>query len=209
MTELDKIHESYATFLNAGFPIGRDLLDAISKKENDYLFEEILPIYNEQIKELLSDVRSNVSFQFSYTPDEGLKIHEKSNNIMSCVEDRIPNERDRTMYSINGGEPLTKRRFVLEVVRKYVQEHPNVSLMELELRFPSSIHRSKANGVVRRYDDVMRRVADHPNLAIRFFLNPEDLIQLSDGTKVTVHNQWGGEEFDNFLRIARSLFEIS
>ncbi|MBR1465693.1 MAG: hypothetical protein IJ607_04965 [Bacteroidaceae bacterium] len=209
MTELDKIHESYSTFLNAGFPIGRDLLDAISKKEQDYLFEEILPKYNEQIKELLADVRNDVDFQLSYSPDDGLKVKEKSIHVMSYFEDEAPNERDRTMYSINGGEPLNKRRFVLEVVKMYVQEHPNVSLMELELRFPSSIHRSKANGVVRRYDDVMRRVADHPNLAIRFFLNPEDLIQLSDGTKVTVHNQWGGEEFDNFLRIARSLFEIS
>jgi len=209
MTELDKIHESYSTFLNAGFPIGRDLLDAISKKEQDYLFEEILPKYNEQIKELLADVRNDVDFQLSYSPDDGLKVKKKSIHVMSYFEDEAPNERDRTMYSINGGEPLNKRRFVLEVVKMYVQEHPNVSLMELELRFPSSIHRSKANGVVRRYDDVMRRVADHPNLAIRFFLNPEDLIQLSDGTKVTVHNQWGGEEFDNFLRIARSLFEIS
>lgn len=209
MTELDKIHESYSTFLNAGFPIGRDLLDAISKKEQDYLFEEILPKYNEQIKELLADVRNDVDFQLSYSPDDGLKVKEKSIHVMSYFEDEAPNERDRTMYSINGGEPLNKRRFVLEVVKMYVQEHPNVSLMELELRFPSSIHRSKANGVVRRYDDVMRRVADHPNLAIRFFLNPEDLIQLSDGTKVTVHNQWGGEEFDNFLKIARSLFEIS
>lgn len=199
MTELDKIHESYSTFLNAGFPIGRDLLDAISKKEQDYLFEEILPKYNEQIKELLADVRNDVDFQLSYSPDDGLKVKEKSIHVMSYFEDEAPNERDRTMYSINGGEPLNKRRFVLEVVKMYVQEHPNVSLMELELRFPSSIHRSKANGVVRRYDDVMRRVADHPNLAIRFFLNPEDLIQLSDGTKVTVHNQWGGEEFDNFF----------
>lgn len=208
MTELDKIHESYATFLNAGFPIGRDLLDAISKKELDCLFEEILPKYNEQIKELLADVRSDVSFQFSYSPEDGLKINEKDNSIMTFVEDDIPNKRDRTMFSINGGEPLNKRRFVLEVVRMYVQEHPNVSLKELERRFPTSIHTSKANGVVRSYEDVMRRVAVHPNLKLRFFLNPEDLIVLSDGTKVTVHNQWGGEVFDNFLKVAKTLFDI-
>ena len=115
--------------------------------------------------------------------------------------------RDTTKYSIDGGEFLNKRRFVLSVVKKYVDSHPGITYNVLRLRFPDSLSGSVIHGVVRPYKDVLEKLKIQPDLKKRFFLDEEDLITLSDGTILTVYNQWG-EFFSNFLVVAKKLHEV-
>ncbi len=126
------------------------------------------------------------------------KISEKENK----------GERDRSKYSFNGGPMLNKRRFVLEVVKYYVRTHPNVSYGELLEVFPPSLHRSMLNGVFRGYYDVMRRSESNPDILNRFFVKENELITLSNGMKITVHNQWG-ESFEKFLEVAKKLYAVT
>jgi len=130
---------------------------------------------------------------------------EEDNNEQS--ELRV-NQRDRTKYSFEGGPYLNKRRFVLEVVRYYVRTHPHISYETLLRVFPNTLHPNKSNGVVKRYYDVMKKVSLHPDIRNRFFLKNDEIIELSNGMKLVVHNQWG-DCFENFLNVAKQLYNVS
>ena len=115
--------------------------------------------------------------------------------------------RDRTKYSFEGGELLSKRRFVLEVVKYYVRCHPQISYESLIRVFPATLHSNKTNGVIKRYNDVAKQVALNPDVRNRFFMKDDEVIVLSNGMKVVVHNQWGND-FDKFLKVAESLYTV-
>lgn len=115
--------------------------------------------------------------------------------------------RDRTRYSFEGGELLSKRRFVLEVVKYYVRCHPQISYESLIRVFPATLHSNKSNGVIKRYNDVAKQVALNPDVRNRFFMKDDEVITLSNGMKVVVHNQWG-EDFEKFLKVAESLYTV-
>ena len=115
--------------------------------------------------------------------------------------------RDRTKYSFEGGELLSKRRFVLEVIKYYVRCHPQITYESLIRVFPATLHSNKLNGVVKRYNDVAKQVALNPDVRNRFFMKDNEVITLSNGMKVVVHNQWG-DDFGKFLKVAESLYTV-
>ena len=49
--------------------------------------------------------------------------------------------------------------------------------------FPSNLH-SKALGVIRTLIEVQEKVKSHPDLKKRYFLKPDEVILLADGTKI-------------------------
>lgn len=110
--------------------------------------------------------------------------------------------------NIDNKKPLNKRRLVLETVKSYVQLHPQVSYETLIRVFPPSLNLNQTNGVIKRYNDVIKKCAIKPKTRNYFFLNNEDIIELSNGQKVVVHSQWG-DDFDRFLNVAKSLFRIT
>jgi hypothetical protein len=88
-----------------------------------------------------------------------------------------------------------------------VNSHPDISYEELEKRFPPTLHSRSMYGVFRKYDDIIAKIQNQPDLQKRFFLEPEKLITLNDGTKICVYNQWGND-FERFLQVARQLYTI-
>lgn len=114
---------------------------------------------------------------------------------------------DHSKFWLDNEEPLNKRRFVLRVIEKYIYEHDNITLEELEKVFPSEII-SKKRGVVRSLEDIQEQLKNNPDLNNRYFLSPHDIITLKDGTKVVVNNQWGSA-FPNFLKIAKKLYHVN
>lgn len=105
------------------------------------------------------------------------------------------------------GKPLNKRRFVLETVRNYVCCHPSITYEGLIKVFPASLSYNKSNGVVKLYDDVVKKISLNPNARKYFFLKDNEIIQLLDGVKVVVHSQWG-DDFDMFLKVAEKIFHV-
>ena len=122
-------------------------------------------------------------------------------------KERPKSTRDTTQFSFDGGKTFYKKRqFVLNVVRQYIKEHPTISLDGLERVFPSEII-SKTRGVVRPLSVVKEWIKEKPDVATRYFMAPNEIITLSDGTKITVFNQWG-RHFPNFLKVATQLHEV-
>ena len=109
---------------------------------------------------------------------------------------------------IGDRKPLNKRRLVLETVKSYVLHHPQVSYETLIRVFPASLNYNKSNGVIKRYNDVLKKCAIKPRTRNYFFLKDDEIIHLANGLKVVVHSQWG-DDFDNFLKVAQSLFKVT
>lgn len=202
--ELNKAHEAVEMLRALNLPVSEAQLEGIARLERDYLQENVIPEVTKEAIPFISQLRHSFKLKASYSPETGLSI--------DFVENRTEEPRDvapsrRARYSIDGGEPMNKRRFVYTVVKQYVADHPGITFYDLENRFPSSLSHSPLNGVVRKYDSVMARLADQPDLRNRFFLEDDEVLTLSDGTKVVVYNQWG-ENFDKFLAVARELHNV-
>ena len=163
---------------------------------------EVMDLIKQYLVELgydESDVTEELSyFSFHFSLTQNSQQHKSENHL---------NSKDTTKYSIDGGNNFyNKRRFVLEVVKKYIQDNPTSTLEDLENRFPSEII-SKTRGVIRPLSLVKTWMASKPDIRKRFFMEDDEIITLKDGTKVVVHNQWG-DSFPNFLRIAKKLYHV-
>lgn len=208
--QLKKAYEAVELLKALSLPVSEEQMSAIAVLEKEYLQQTVVPYVKKELAPFLSSFVNRTKMRIDYSPIDGLSI--------SIVGEQRPSQsesggkvtyegRDRTKYAIDGGSPLNKRRFVLEVVRKYVDEHPGVTIDELERVFPSHLSNSPLNGVVRSYESVVNRMKTQPDLKNRFLLEPEELITLSDGTKVTVYNQWG-HAFSQFLELAQKMYIV-
>ena len=116
------------------------------------------------------------------------------------IEGAEPKTRDKTKYIINGRTCL-KNRLVLEVVNKYVSEHPGITFDELHDVFYDKLQGSF--GVVRKKSDIEQQKQ------IRYFYKDAYTIDLVDGTEVVVSNQWDKDNIKAFVILAKSFgYEI-
>ena len=211
MEQLKKAYEAIEMLRALELPVSDEQLEGIAKLEKEYLQKEIIPLMKQEMEPHVTKLKSKFQMEVTFDKEGGLTMQ------LTEQVDRIPasnkrdsdsvSTRDTSKYSIDGGEPLKKRRFVLAVVRKYVEGHPGITYEQLKERFPDSLSGSPLHGVFRPYEEIQLKLQNQPDLVKRFFLEPEDLITLSDGTRLTVYNQWG-QHFPNFLEVAKQLHEV-
>ncbi len=209
--DIDKLKKAYEAIelLEAlGLPVTIEQQRGIAELEKEYLKETVIPHLKSELTPFVEMFRNSFRFIASFNPERGIDVEliERTKQIAQ-PSTNVDSNRVRMKYSIDGGTPLNKRRFVLAVMKKYVESHPGITLEELEQVFPSSLNRNVANGVVKSYEKTQERIKEHPDIKKRFFLAPDEIITLSDGTKVAVHNQWG-EDFENFLRVAKKMHSV-
>lgn len=135
-----------------------------------------------------------------------------NHNLSQVIATSSPALRDTSnpqdaYFSFDGITFHCKRRFVLELIKYYVENNPNVNFEELERQFPAELH-TKSLGVIRTLSSVNERIISRPDLRKRYFLKENEIIALSDGTKVVVNNQWG-TLFPKFLKKANLLYHIT
>jgi RecB family endonuclease NucS len=106
--------------------------------------------------------------------------------------------RDYTKYKFNNNE-YGKSRLVLAVVKEYVNNNPKLSLQELQEVFEKKLQGSY--GVIDTYSHA-EEIYKKRNIE-RHFISPDDIIQLSNGQKIAVCNEWGRDNIDNFIQVAR------
>ena len=118
--------------------------------------------------------------------------------------------KDITKYVIldidgNNSEPCGKSRLVYNVVKRYVEEYPDITLEGLKDAFPSEIQGSI--GVVKNIKAAQGLNFDpkKPNLEYtrRYFTKENEILHLKDGTDVVVSNQWGVFNINNFIDCAK------
>ncbi|MCH5243983.1 MAG: hypothetical protein J1F29_03695 [Lentimicrobiaceae bacterium] len=93
----------------------------------------------------------------------------------------------RAMFSLNGSEPLNKRNAVYEVIKKFVEEHPDSTFEDIEIFFPRRLQ--GGYGVVVLEEEYQYRIAQGQNADGCYFIDKP--FTDSRGRKFYVCNQWG------------------
>lgn len=110
---------------------------------------------------------------------------------------RSMSKKDFTKYVIGGIErgPFNKGRMVLEVVKKYCDDHKDVSFEELKKMFNKPEIKCGFGGVVVR----LQEKHDDSNGPKRYF---SETITLNDRTVVCVCSNWSSGNIEPFIRLA-------
>lgn len=109
--------------------------------------------------------------------------------------------KDVTKYLFKEKQ-FCKRELVLQCVKEYVKEHPELNAEQLIDVFPDYVQGSL--GIVKRVVDAEW----YTNAKKRFYFSDENIIHLSDGDYV-VCTQWDAGNIGKFLKLAEDLgFEI-
>ena len=102
---------------------------------------------------------------------------------------KISTSRDYSLYIFNE-EILNKRQLVLAVINKYIRDNPNNTLETLQNIFNKNI--------VDSYDNAQKNTDGKRH----FF---DDAINLNNGQRIVVCNQWGKDNIPQFIKKANEL----
>lgn len=153
-----------------------------------------------------SDMMSMLSsLVFSATPKDD------ADNTQSITQNtiikKIPEEanieqkqqHDSTLFSINGGTFLNKRRFVYQLVKMYVEQHPSVSFSELEQVFKPELQ--GGYGVIR----TMGYIRENNFKGSRYLTKDNEILRSGDGIEFAVCSQWGIGNIMRVVELAKQL----
>lgn len=101
--------------------------------------------------------------------------------------------KDYTQYLFDG-ETYNKRRLVLAIVRKWIAENNPKSLKDIYKVFPESAPHGRFIVTV----DVAKEQYSSSGIA-RYFTKDDEIIEMPDGQKYAVINQWGKGSLAEFL----------
>lgn len=113
---------------------------------------------------------------------------------------------DLAKYSFENKCHLGKGRLVLEIIKAYVARNPSVTYKQLEEVFPASLR-----GLRRKTTwGCFNKRVDAEDLFLgtgirRHFLNPSEIVTLSNGQELAVSSQWGIGNIGPFLAKAKEL----
>lgn len=108
---------------------------------------------------------------------------------------KYADNKDRTKLMFNG-KAHGKARVVQAIVEKFVEDHPKVTLDELQEKFPQSIH---SMGLLQPLSKAKRLSKGHR----RFYIDKP--IVLNDGKEIAVCSEFGSNNIGKFLDVAKDL----
>lgn len=125
--------------------------------------------------------------------DESIDEQERENmdNMISTIYNKP--SRDYSKYLFKGNQ-YPKNRLVLAVISEYVNSR-EVTFKELKNIFSDNLQGS--TGVIHTVEYAQNRDTR------RFFMKPDEILMTSDNIKFVVSNQWGIENINIFIKVAR------
>ena len=108
-------------------------------------------------------------------------------------------EHDKTRYSINGGAFLGKRRFVYQLVKLYVAQHPSATFAELEQVFKPELQGSY--GMIRTVNYIREKGVEE----YRYLMKTNEVLRSADGVTFAVCSQWGIGNTPRVVELAKKL----
>ena len=143
------------------------------------------------------------SLRFTATPKDGqLSIIDPSSpasHNQDTNDVKSKHQHDKTQYSINGGIFEGKRRFVHQLVKLYVEQHPSATFAELEKVFPPALQGSY--GVIRTVDYILKQNFE----GYRYLMKANEVLCSADGVTFAVCSQWGIGNTPRVVDLAKKL----
>ena len=129
------------------------------------------------------------------------------NMLLFSIKELEVGTKDYTKYNFQN-EVYSKSRLVLEVIKKFVLNNPEITFLKLVKTFPNELQSntriqfSDKRVVIMKIEDVTEKDQT------RFYLKNEDIIFVAD-TAVVVCREWNWENIRGFIDRATSLgFDI-
>lgn len=122
-----------------------------------------------------------------------IKIREKTVERQIAIQ----SSRDTTKYVFNG-KTLGKGKLVLEIVTKYLNQNPNSTYQDLEIKFPSYLQGS--TGVINKIEFINKKYANSSKQ--RHFLKESEILTSSDNIEFAVSTEWGILNIPKILKLA-------
>jgi hypothetical protein len=187
------------------------------KADQKKLRQKILSTdYNSELLELIkqdflnkydAELIDNVLQEISINIQPKQQITDERPKIPAFITDQIENKstRDKTKYIINGTSArLPKNRFVLELVKAYLQKYPT-DFSSLKRVFKDEYQGS--TGVINKLDFVETKFANKSNK--RHFTGNDEILTSADNIQFVVSTEWGKDNIKNIVDLARENgFEI-
>ena len=169
---------------------GSFLSDSIKQHllyNDDYSFSE------QQIDDMLTELEFKVIPKGKPLISETVIVPKRDDFVINGEEyNTTKSARDKTKYSLDGGDFLAKNRFALAVVKKYVRLHPDKNYDELERIFPYEW--VPGWGVIHKLDNMPPKYNNNR----RYFTESSNIISDKNGLKFAVTTQW---KKDNIMHI--------
>lgn len=109
--------------------------------------------------------------------------------------------KDFSKYRFNG-KVYGKGKLVLAVMKEFIEDKVDCTFSELERYWPWKIQGTKKIGVFTNLETAHEIYESWKYK--RHYLNPDQIIELSDGVAIAVSNQWGVGNIDKFIKKARN-----
>lgn len=133
--------------------------------------------------------------------------HERQNKRTNNVRNNDTDKKDADKAkkcSIDLNDSVSKRMFVFQALKLYVEMNPNASFAQIEKTFPKETQRHNY-GVVRKFEDLKAKAERRPDILKRYFTKDSMLLKSGDGIVFSVCNQWDYQNFPNFVELLKKL----
>ena len=180
----------------------------LSNSIQDYIANNYEPGGKNKLDEIIiSNIRNDL-WEFTKLARKDLDISVDHMNIKSNKNKKDDNEKAKQNIIDNSGQKLSKFKFkgeiynkrglVLGIVKHTVNDQSVKTFKDLKELFPD---RDSTSGIEskKKYNFIVALKSDFDEDDNRIFRKDDDIIIL-DKKEIIVHNQWGGENFDYFLK---------
>lgn len=143
----------------------------------------------------------------SYIPDDN-EDNDEDTNLSSTANETDSSEKirhDRTKFSLNGAQPTSKRQFVLDVVKAYIDKHPEKTFVELNKVFHPDLCSPGFKCIGMICSEAEHSVWNNKYKNIRYSINkPDGKLKSADGIYFYVNTQWSIEGMEGIIKLAKA-----
>ena len=157
----------------------------------------------DEIEKELSEISIDINFNTKY--DSYIPDNVSFDKVKSEIHKSDNQDKRKEEFSLDGYNYHCQRRFVHAVVKKYIEDHPDIAFKELERAFPKDLirNRNPKKGIVMKYKEIEEYSITYPDILKRFLIKKGERILLNDNTVVVVYGEWGNSGnctiFSDFL----------
>lgn len=162
-----------------------------------FIEQENFSNQEKQIEDLINSLQINIKTEESPEHTECAENILTTYSSKSLVTSNISSGRDNTRYSLDDSAFLSKGRFALAVVSKYVRIHPDKRYEEILTAFPDNLGISV---VIKQLTHISPKQLNDR----RFFSSPNEILSSSDGIRFAVTTQWTISTIQNIVNFAKA-----
>lgn len=156
------------------------------------------------LKEHFSNKCSEEEFD-KMLSDFQIEVYEKTHQDVVLSDCNINNskkskQKDTTQYSYDGINYYGKCRFPFEVVKSYVDKHPDITFSEIKTVFPDGTTQCGVNLFIENIDHVSQQDIDGQR-----YSGLDNPIRLNSGESIVVSNQYNPGRIAYFNKVAQKL----